>query len=77
MLRSLKRKVEHCEKMLEYLVKRMKKEDDHSIPEDQPVDNKYIINRMRMHATGPYNFGSKLLDMLFTKEELRRSLLYE
>ena len=80
MLRSLKRKVERCEKMLEYLVKRMKKEDDHSIPEDQPVDSKYIINGknvMRMHVTGPYNFGSKLLDMLFTKEELRRSLLYE
>ena len=32
---------------------------------------------MRIHATGPYNFGFKLLDMLFSKEELQKSLLYE
>lgn len=39
----------------------------------------YLINRknvMRLPASGPYNFGFQLLDMLFTKEELRKSLLY-
>ena len=78
MLRSLKRKVDRCEKMLEYLVKRTKKEDDHDFVE-QSVDSKYVINGkdvMRIHATGPYNFGFKLLDMLFSKE-LQKSLLYK
>ena len=34
-------------------------------------------NVMRIRATGPYNFGSQLLDMLFTRDELGKSLLYQ
>lgn len=32
---------------------------------------------MRIRATEPYNFGFQLLDMLFTREELAKSLLYK
>ena len=32
---------------------------------------------MTLWAIGPYNFGFQLLDMLFTKDELSKSLLYK
>ena len=46
----------------------------------EPVNSEFIINgknTMRIPATGPYNFGFQLLYMLFTKDELSKSLLYK
>ena len=46
----------------------------------EPVNSEFIINgknTMRIPATGLYNFGFQLLYMLFTKDELSKSLLYK
>ena len=63
----MKKKVEKCKKILEYIIERWDEGD-------------YIINGknvMKIPVAGLYNFSFQLLDMLFTKEELAKSLLYK
>lgn len=75
----MKRKVDRCEKMLKYLIDTLN-EGSTMMKSEQHEDSEYIINGknvMRIPVSGPYSFGFQLLDMLFTKEELGKSLLYK
>ena len=81
LLKSVKRKVDRCE-MLQYLIDKVNGDGDGAsyTASAQPVNSELIIggrNVMRLPASGPYNFGFHLLDILFTKEELGKSLLYK
>ena len=80
LLKSVKRKVDRCEKMLQCLIDTINVGGDGAsfTASAEPVNSEFIINgkkNMRIPATGPYNFGFQLLDMLFTKDELSKSLL--
>ena len=35
------------------------------------------VNVQRIHATNPYTYGLQLMDMLFMKDELAGSLMFE
>ena len=73
--------MERCEKMLEYLINTVNRGESSTFPKStEQVNSEFIINGknvMRLPATGLYNFAFKLLDMMFTKEELSNSLLYK
>ena len=76
----MKKRVEKCEKMLEYIIERLDEGDSSSVMKSGPEEGEYIINGknvMKIRVARPYYFGFYLLDMLFTKEELAKSLLYE
>ena len=75
----MKRKVDRCEKMLKHLIETLR---GGNIPTSNAEEDDCIFingkNVMRLSAPGgAYQFGFQLLDMLFTKEELGKSLLYE
>ena len=77
-VKKREKRVEKCEKMLEYIIERL--DEGSSMMKRDPEEGEYIINErnvMKMRVAGPYNFSFHLLDMLFTKEELAKSLLYE
>ena len=68
--------------MLQYLIDKVNGGDDGAsiLPSAEPVNSEFIVNGrnvMRLRATGPYNFGSQLLDMFFTKDELYYTNLQE
>ena len=78
MLKSVRRKVDRCEKMLQYLIDTINVGGDGAsfIASAEPVKSEFIINGknvMRIPATGAYNFGLKLMYVFFTKDELSNS----
>lgn len=67
--------------MLQYLINKVNSDEGAIIlPSAEPANSEFIVNRrnvMRLHATGPYNFGLNCWICFFTKDKIGKSLLYQ